>query len=966
MKNRIISVFLTIVILLTSVSFAEAKYPKNKYTPVNIEGIDEPIFMFIGDDGSTQFRVYRDNNDGMKKGFYEATLTVSPEYANAMSNGEQYQVPEGMSDTYVPLDLTLVGDKPVKNEKFGTGVVAKEDVLVPPTWNETKKSGILEFENIFNKKEQYAYVTYDYGMTFVFVPSKNNKPIAGAIPVVVSELATRENPYGLENYKMPNDLKNGIATQVQFKTSDGYIVTGRTDYPEIVKENLVKVQQKKQKPIKTMEYREKKSKYDLYTHRLQKKLKTLGYIITDKDGIYGESTKQAVEQYQTNNNISITGSVDKDLYDIIITTPTYNGNNNSANNNTNNNTTIPVVPENNNNSGNNTGNNNSNTGNNNNNTNRLYLDDYVQALLYTEKTSYVEGDTMVVHGLLQHILGLPNTVIGSLSVTGNGINKKVNSLPSTITIKDIQAGTYNISLNAKEKGVQGHELNQSFNITVGTRGSKEEQGIRITKNVTEVKAIRAETQYVPDNTLPEGVKGEKVSIGSDGKETYVYEIVYLNGKIVEKNEISHTINKQAVPDVYKIGTLKLFNGYSISPQNPKHGDNITVNIDINNPNNEYKLAYSLVWEYNTTVARGDNESQSTSFTVNKASAGNYRLWIDIAKKNSNARSFNVMKTFTVASPPANAGDEYRVVSLPGSGRFEGEWSGKLAGEAQALCMRMAKQDQIFHEVIGNANGESVGYFACDANGNTGRNVIQELIDHQPMVAKEKYYGYAGVIKKRVDNYGTVYYALYACIKSNGAEKASDAGETPTNTDLTYTVNKYDFKVGETINVEAQLGTVSNAKYEISIYSPYHYMPAKLVKTNKLSFTFQKEGQYRVEIQAGSKSSTFTVNVSKDEVPPTEVIPEETETPTDDMATPKPEQPSDPVDNGNEQDQPQQPEEPKNTPEPQPTEPPKPTAEPTVDPTEKPQEELYVVEIIVDEYGRTIKIWSDGTAEYIDD
>lgn len=60
-------------------------------------------------------------------------------------------------------------------------------------------------------------------------------------------------------------------------------------------------------------YRNMAAKKSLSVHHLQRRLNDLGYTeaYADKDGFYGDLTKSAVEAYQKDNDILVTGIVDQ-------------------------------------------------------------------------------------------------------------------------------------------------------------------------------------------------------------------------------------------------------------------------------------------------------------------------------------------------------------------------------------------------------------------------------------------------------------------------------------------------------------------------------------------------------------------------------------------------------------------------------------------------------------------------------
>jgi len=54
---------------------------------------------------------------------------------------------------------------------------------------------------------------------------------------------------------------------------------------------------------------------------LQNRLNELGYSVGTADGDFGGKTKAAVEQFQSENGLAVTGIVDSDTYNALFSTP---------------------------------------------------------------------------------------------------------------------------------------------------------------------------------------------------------------------------------------------------------------------------------------------------------------------------------------------------------------------------------------------------------------------------------------------------------------------------------------------------------------------------------------------------------------------------------------------------------------------------------------------------------------------
>lgn len=68
--------------------------------------------------------------------------------------------------------------------------------------------------------------------------------------------------------------------------------------------------------LKNCVYMNKAARKSLTVHHLQRRLNELGYAeaYSDKDGWYGDLTKVAVEKYQKDNKLAVTGLVDEKTF----------------------------------------------------------------------------------------------------------------------------------------------------------------------------------------------------------------------------------------------------------------------------------------------------------------------------------------------------------------------------------------------------------------------------------------------------------------------------------------------------------------------------------------------------------------------------------------------------------------------------------------------------------------------------
>jgi murein DD-endopeptidase MepM/ murein hydrolase activator NlpD len=125
------------------------------------------------------------------------------------------------------------------------------------------------------------------------------------------------------------------------------------------------------------------------------------------------------------------------------------------------------------------------------------------------------------------------------------------------TISDI-ADRNNISVQDMQK--LNPQLDQEMKISPGDRvcisSAIPVLEVMVTFENTVIEDIAFETEYVKDSTIADSQR-KTISEGVNGKQEVTYEIVLLNGNILEQNISNKNIIEPSVPRKVSIGTMKL-------------------------------------------------------------------------------------------------------------------------------------------------------------------------------------------------------------------------------------------------------------------------------------------------------------------------------------------------------------------------------------------------------------------------
>jgi hypothetical protein len=279
--------------------------PSEIYTAVKLPGLEHTVYAFNDIKGLTQFRVYGVYGD--KTGFFPIAVTA----------GEDYE--EGS-----PLQFAFLGNEPVKDkmEDAGSAVIPKENVVIPGGFSPARTHGLVYVENLFGTKEYRAYASYDNNNTFLYLPTKNSKPKAGALGRVPEGMLSRAKIAGEKNFAVPNELKDGFAELVYIKTTDNKDIIVSTDYPELNAGEIRSLAAQTVVAYPTApiyQYEEKKTaaerNHELNTKdeikKIQTRLNELGFKAGDVDGMAGSKTVAAIKAFQKANGLSQDGVVGK-------------------------------------------------------------------------------------------------------------------------------------------------------------------------------------------------------------------------------------------------------------------------------------------------------------------------------------------------------------------------------------------------------------------------------------------------------------------------------------------------------------------------------------------------------------------------------------------------------------------------------------------------------------------------------
>jgi len=193
--SNLVAALLAIVMIITTVgAFAEApgdmyrafkslgvenmkpvSLPDN-YKVVEIDGIDEPLYVYAGDGGYTQFRVFGTFDEST--GFFPAMVVAGEEYGTN-------------PDKKVEMTLWNGGPFDPETETLATANKAlAEDVTIPEgmTWDDEHE--VISFANANGETEYYIYATYDDGYYYL-ESNENGDVIPGALYNTADELQAR-------------------------------------------------------------------------------------------------------------------------------------------------------------------------------------------------------------------------------------------------------------------------------------------------------------------------------------------------------------------------------------------------------------------------------------------------------------------------------------------------------------------------------------------------------------------------------------------------------------------------------------------------------------------------------------------------------------------------------------------------------------------------------------------------------
>lgn len=198
------------------------KTPKNSpYTPVQISGYGK-VFAFNNQDGMTQFRVY--GTFGKQTGFFKVSVTAN-ELTTPSTDGQS---------TEQTFAVTILSRQPVRDAEkaMNAAAMTQDEAPLPEGWHRARTPGLVYMENVFGQKEYRAYASYD-GENFYYFPTRNSKPVAGALPSVIGFMNQRIRDEGEKSFRQPNVYRDGFQSQVMIRLEDGSEHNVLTAYPAL-------------------------------------------------------------------------------------------------------------------------------------------------------------------------------------------------------------------------------------------------------------------------------------------------------------------------------------------------------------------------------------------------------------------------------------------------------------------------------------------------------------------------------------------------------------------------------------------------------------------------------------------------------------------------------------------------------------------------------------------------------------
>lgn len=262
----------------------------NLYTPLMIDNYDYPIYAYEHESGETVYRVFGKMNG--RTGYFEAELLNR----------------DGA------LTVEIKGDLPRKDARKSAAVAltARRGTFeIPENWNYFyNNANYLQFEDAFGKTQIFLAGYYREGETLLLPCNKKGQPIPGALGVVPESYKNiiKNAPY---NYLLPKNMKNGYQIEVYVNTSEGEKVKVKTYRPEFDASEL-------EVSNKLPRMRVRLGTQNANILGLQKMLTDLGYYGGELDGVFGEGCIQALELFQKQNGLRVTGMPDERTMRLLI------------------------------------------------------------------------------------------------------------------------------------------------------------------------------------------------------------------------------------------------------------------------------------------------------------------------------------------------------------------------------------------------------------------------------------------------------------------------------------------------------------------------------------------------------------------------------------------------------------------------------------------------------------------------
>jgi peptidoglycan hydrolase-like protein with peptidoglycan-binding domain len=274
-----------------------------RYTALALEGVAVPVYAFNDAAGLTQYRVYGSLTG--KTGFFEAELL-----APIQPGGE------------VTLNVKGVVPANDKLENFATYSVPTQraQTVVPAGFQQGKSSGIVYIRNYFNQREFFAYASRDQVIWQYFYTDGYGRAIRGGLPVAPESVQSRAKNY--QTYLLPRAYREAHRLPAQYlvNSSDGQplVVNGLT--PVIPEDQLpvYRAPSPARTPRPASTFPLAQGSRGRLVCDVQKRLNALGYNAGYVDGIYGRKTAAAVLDFQKMNRLTLTSTVDKHIYDLLM------------------------------------------------------------------------------------------------------------------------------------------------------------------------------------------------------------------------------------------------------------------------------------------------------------------------------------------------------------------------------------------------------------------------------------------------------------------------------------------------------------------------------------------------------------------------------------------------------------------------------------------------------------------------